>query len=143
MITLIVRKTIRATPQRLFEAWTQPEQLLRWWGPKDVVCIDATVDLRVGGRYRLANRFPDGRVLWIGGEFEHIEPPSLVVYTWRIEPDTASERVTVRFERREDATEVVVVHERIATAPVSDQHGQGCGSVLTGWRCLYRPAPTS
>jgi uncharacterized protein YndB with AHSA1/START domain len=73
MITLVVRKTIRATRERLFDAWTQPIQLRQWWGPEDVECLDAEVDLRVGGRYRIANRFPDGRVVWITGEFELIE----------------------------------------------------------------------
>jgi uncharacterized protein YndB with AHSA1/START domain len=67
MITLVVRRTIRATPERLFEAWTEPAQLRRWWGPQDVECLDAQVDLRVGGQYRIANRFPDGRIVWIAG----------------------------------------------------------------------------
>jgi len=74
MITLVVRKTIRATPERLFDAWTQPTQLRQWWRPDDAECADAQVDLRVGGQYRIANRFRDGRVVWITGQFEVIEP---------------------------------------------------------------------
>jgi len=132
VITLMVRKTIRATPERLFEAWTEPGHLRRWWRPKDVECIDAEVDLRVGGQYRIANRFPDGRVLWIAGEFERIERPSLLVYTWRVEPDAAPERVTVRFERRNDATDVVIVHERIASPMIRDQHERGWRECLDG-----------
>jgi uncharacterized protein YndB with AHSA1/START domain len=44
------------------------------WGPEGVSCIAAEVDLRVGGRYRIANKFPDGRVFWIVGELQIIEP---------------------------------------------------------------------
>ncbi len=132
MITLVIRKTIRATPARLFDAWTQPAQLRQWWGPKEVECIDAQVDLREGGRYRIANRFPDGRVVWIAGEFERIEPPSRLVYTWRVEPSEVSERVTVRFEGHDEVTDVVVVHERIADPTARDVHEQGWRDCLDG-----------
>lgn len=136
MITLEVRKTIRATPQQLFDAWTQPAILRQWWGPKGVTCIDVQMDLRVGGSYRIANRFQDGRVIWIAGEFEQIESPSLLVYTWRVEPQTTSERVTVRFERRGGATDVIVLHERIAEEAARDQHERGWRDCLVSLQAL-------
>jgi uncharacterized protein YndB with AHSA1/START domain len=80
-LTLVVRRTIGASPERVFDAWTKPERLRLWWGPRDVTCTAAEVDLRVGGRYRIANQFPDGRVVWISGQFECIEPPRLLVYS--------------------------------------------------------------
>jgi uncharacterized protein YndB with AHSA1/START domain len=135
MLTLVVRKVIRASPERLFAAWTEPAQLRRWWGPAGVECTDAEVDLRVGGGYRIANRFADGRVVWIAGEFEVIEPPRRLVYSWRLEgqPGAAeSERVTVRFDSHEAGTEVVVSHERIATTEDRDQHTAGWEGCLEG-----------
>src|SRR5262249_32889668 len=103
--SLVVRKTIRATAQYLFDVWTQPEHIKRWWGPANVTCVEATVDLRIGGGYRLGNRLPDGTVLWIVGQFEVIDPPHKLVYTWRLESETQGyERVTVLFEPRGDAT---------------------------------------
>ena len=108
-ITLVVRRVIRASPERLFDAWTEPAQLKQWWGPQAVVCITAEVDLRVGGRYRIANQFPDGKVLWINGEFEVIERPLKLVYTWRLTAETGpSERVSVTFDARGQGTEVIV-----------------------------------
>jgi len=129
---LVVRRRIRATPERLFAAWTEPSQLRQWWGPRGVDCIDATIDLRVGGRYSVANRFPDGRVVWISGEFEVIEPPHRLEYTWRMESQTTSERVTVRFERDGDATEVIVTHERIPDERTSEMHERGWRECLDG-----------
>src|SRR5215469_7586086 len=79
---LVTRKTIRATAQRLFQAWTQPMHLRKWWGPAGIKCIDAVVDLRVGGSYRIGNRLPDGKCLWISGKFEVIEQPHRLIYTW-------------------------------------------------------------
>jgi uncharacterized protein YndB with AHSA1/START domain len=139
-IALVVRRTIRATPERLFAAWTEPAQLRRWWGPAQVECPVAEIDLRGGGRYRLANQFPDGSIWWVAGTFETVAPPTLLVYSWELSPgeiapggaappQQAVERVTVRFEPRGDVTEVLVTHERIAdeTARVSHEKGWiGC-----------------
>jgi len=132
--TLVVRRIIQAAPERLFKAWTEPEQLKKWWGPQSVTCVDAEVDLRIGGRYRIANQFPDGKVLWISGEFQVIEPPHKLAYTWRIGPDSLpAELVTVTFEPRPaGATEVIVVHERIPNKNARDRHEQGWFGCLDG-----------
>jgi len=133
MVTLVVRKTIHATPGCLFAAWTEPAQLKEWWGPEGVACIDPEVDLRVGGRYRIGNRLPDGKVLWIAGEFEVVDPPYQLTYTWQLEgAPRASERVTVRFEPRGSATEVVVTHERIPNKAIREQHEYGWHGCLEG-----------
>ncbi len=125
-LTLIVRRSIRATAEKLFDAWTEPEQLTQWWGPNAVICTAAEVDLKVGGRYRIANQFPDGKVLWISGEFELIERPKRLIYSWRIGPESApAERVIVRFEQSGSNTEVIVTHERIPAVPMRDLHQQG------------------
>lgn len=131
-LSLVVRRIIRAKPERLFEAWTTPAQLRRWWGPDSVECSSADVDLRVGGRFRIANRFPDGRVLFIEGVFETIEPPHRLVYTWTIGDTDTPERVTVRFEPAEQATEVIVVHERIGTSEAQRGHERGWIGCLDG-----------
>lgn len=132
--TLVVRKIIQATPERLFTAWTQPEQLKKWWGPESVICMEAEVDLRIGGRYRIGNKLPDGTILWISGEFQVIEPPHKLVYTWRIGPESRpAELVTVSFEPRPaSATEVIVVHERIPNKAARDTHEHGWFGCLNG-----------
>lgn len=132
-ITLEVRHSINATPERLFDAWTDPAQLVAWWGPEGVVCIGAQVDLRVGGKFRIGNRLPDGAELWIAGEFVTIDPPHMLRYTWLIEGTMGStEMVTVRFEPRNSETEVVVQHERIPDAAAREQHACGWEGCLDG-----------
>ena len=132
-IHLIVRRIINATPQRLFEAWTTAEQLTKWWGPQGMSCPVAEVDLRVGGRYRIANVSASGDTTWISGEFESITPPKELVYTWSVEPATMPpERVTVRFEARDGKTEVIVIHERIVSDAARDQHNRGWQGCLAG-----------
>ena len=135
-LTLVVRRHVRASPQALFDAWTRPELLIRWWGPQGVTCPEAEVDLRPGGRYAIANETPSG-TLWIRGEFLVIEAPNRLVYTWRVGDDGPNDqRVTVRFEPREDGTEVIVLHEHIADQATADDHEagwQGCLEGLAVW----------
>ena len=140
-IALVVRRTIKASASRVFDAWTQPEQLRRWWGPRPVTCSAAEMDVRVGGAYRIANQLPDGRVLWISGTFEIVEPPYRLAYTWEIERETTASsersRVTVRFEPRDGGTEVIVVHESIDTEETRIDHEKGWNGCLENLEALF------
>jgi len=149
-ITLVVRRTIQATARELFAAWTTPEHLERWWGPHPVKCAGAEIDLRVGGAYRIANQLPDGTLLWIFGEFEVVDPPFRLVYTWRTDPHSeVPERVSVQFEPHGEATEVIVIHERIPNPAASARHEQGWVGCLDGLvnylmpDCRAGPRPAS
>jgi uncharacterized protein YndB with AHSA1/START domain len=129
----VVRRWIKATAEQLFAAWTRPELLVRWWGPEGVSCPTAEIDLRVGGSYRIANRFRDGRLVWIEGTFEEIEPPRRLVYTWRLESQSGTaERVTVCFLAAAASTEVVVTHERIPSEAARSGHERGWLGCLDG-----------
>jgi uncharacterized protein YndB with AHSA1/START domain len=150
-VVLVVRRTIRATAERVFAAWTEPEHLVAWWGPRPVTCSAVEVDLRVGGRYRIVNALPDGTSVTIAGEFREIEAPSKLVYTWRLAPGALrasiedsgiaeSSLVTVRFEQRDGATEVTVVHDQIPNVPVRESHEQGWNGCLDGL-ALYLEKP--
>ncbi|MEO8344098.1 MAG: SRPBCC domain-containing protein [Betaproteobacteria bacterium] len=133
LLALEKRRLISASPKRVFTAWTNPAELKKWWGPENVRCISAEIDLRVGGRYRIANEMPDKTVLWIEGVFEQIEEPSLLVFTWRLDTRSAQiERVTVRLLSQDQGTEVIVRHERISTSALRDQHLHGWLGCLDG-----------
>ncbi|HEV3192867.1 MAG TPA: SRPBCC domain-containing protein [Polyangiaceae bacterium] len=132
-VVLVVRRTIQASAERVFDAWTRPEQLRVWWGPRPVTCSGAEVDLRVGGRYWIANALPDGTTVVIEGEFREIQRPQKLVYTWRMgQGAQAPSLVTVRFEARSDATEIIIVHENVPSADVRDSHEKGWNGCLDG-----------
>lgn len=133
-LSLVVRRKIKSSPERLFEAWTTPAHLRAWWGPRGVKCNEAVIDLRVGGHYRIGNLLPDGKVVVIEGTFELIEPPSKLIYTWCVDHGPI-ERVTVRFEvdaRAPGSTEVIVVHDDIRDDAVRTTHETGWSGCLEG-----------
>lgn len=139
-VTLVMRQTVKAPPAEVFSAWTETERLQLWWGPEGVACIGAEMELRVGGVYRIGNRFPDGKVIWLAGRFEVIERPRRLVYTWGVEPAVPAERVTVSFEAREGGTEVIVTHERIPDLATRDMHRMGWEGCLKGLSDYLRGA---
>jgi uncharacterized protein YndB with AHSA1/START domain len=141
-LVLVVRRVIKADAIVLFEAWTRPEHLLAWWGPRPVRCVDAAVDLRVGGRYRIVNELPDGAHLDITGEFQCVEAPHKLVYTWSVGAASAGpELVTVDFEARGPRlTEIVVTHRRIASEAMRDSHANGWEGCLDGL-AVYTASP--
>jgi uncharacterized protein YndB with AHSA1/START domain len=56
---LVIERTFKASPEQIFDAFTDPTQLAQWWWPKGFTCPAAKVDLRVGGTYKLAMQWPD------------------------------------------------------------------------------------
>lgn len=133
--TLVVEKRVRAPIERVFEAWTTASQLIAWWGPDDVVCIGATIDLRVGGHYRIGNQLADGQVIWISGTYEDIMPPNRLVFSWSIDQGAPStERVTVNLQSSGDgtATQITVTHERIRDIKAREGHAVGWTGCLDG-----------
>jgi len=84
--------------------------------------------VRVGGRYRIDNELPDGRVLVIAGEFVAVDAPTALVYTWRVAPsaaDAVDELVTVEFLAHGTDTEVVITHERVVDERKRGEHEDG------------------
>jgi uncharacterized protein YndB with AHSA1/START domain len=126
--TLNLRRIFKAPREKIFRAWTDPEELKKWWGPEGYTTPSAEVDLRVGGKYRLGMRkLPDGQIFYLSGIYREVRPPERLVYTWRWEaqPEHGETLVTVEFRQVGDSTEVVLTHERFPTEKARDDHNRG------------------
>ena len=131
--TLNLRRTFKAPREKVFRAWTDPEELKKWWGPEGYATPPAEVDLRVGGKYRLGMRkLPDGELFYHSGIYREVRPPEKLVYTWRWEaqPEHGETLVTVEFRELRDSTEVVLTHERFPTEKARDDHNRGWSGCL-------------
>ena len=131
--SLSMTRTFTAPRERVFQAWTDPEELKKWWGPGGYSTPTAEVDLKVGGSYRFGMKPPEGEVFFLSGEYREIRSPEKLVYTWRWEgsEDHPEETlVTVEFRDRGEITEVVVTHEKFRDEEQCHQHEVGWAGCL-------------
>lgn len=94
-LTLEMRRVLRAPPSRVFRALTEPSELAMWWGPNGFTAPSVEIDLRVGGRYRIAMQPPEGELFYLAGKFVEVDPPSRVGYTFRWEDPDPEDQETV------------------------------------------------
>jgi uncharacterized protein YndB with AHSA1/START domain len=125
--TLRIRRIVPATKERLFRAWTEPNQVTRWWTIGEGWKAEfAEIDLRVGGKFKVGNKPRAGEPILLTGEFLEVEPPDKLVYTWRFGATNPEESViTVEFNEVGDQTEVLITHEHS-----SKEMGPGA---VAGW----------
>ncbi len=124
--TLEIVRTLPASAERVFAAWTRPEKLRVWFAPGQMTVPVAQADLRVGGAYRVEMHAPDGAVHTAVGTYREIVPNERLVFTWGWEGDPSPESlVTVAIRDLGGKTELKLTHDRLASAESREQHLQG------------------
>ena len=78
---LVIERTFDAPRKLVWEAWTQPERVRVWWGPKHFITPVYEIDLRVGGKFLLCMRSPEGQEIWGTGVYREIVPQERIVAT--------------------------------------------------------------
>ncbi|MDE1995097.1 MAG: SRPBCC domain-containing protein [Rhizobiaceae bacterium] len=108
-ITLI--REIAAPRELLFRLWTEPEHLVRWWGPQNMSAPSVSVDLREGGAWRHCILGPDGKEYWSHGRYMEIAPPERLVFTFAWEGHGGrlehQMQVTIEFYEKGEGTRLV------------------------------------
>ena len=126
-ISLSLVRTIKAPPEKVFAAWTDPKTLKKWMSPtKEMEVAVAETDLRVGGRYRILMREPDGREHGVVGIYKEIVNPKKLAFTWGWENSAEMNTlVTVELRRKGAGTELTLTHSKFADDKTRDMHNQG------------------
>lgn len=88
-------RVLDAAPPAVWRALTEPDEVVRWWGPAGFTTPSIDLDLRIGGRYRIEMKPPDGGAFFLQGEFRDVAPPSRLVYTFRWEDPDRDDQETV------------------------------------------------
>jgi len=130
--TLELRKMVDAPQERVFRAWTDLDQIRKWWGPGGFTLPEARQDLREGGTYRFGMRAPDGKMHWLKGQYREIRPPERLVFTWNWDEDGAIPEtvVTVQLIPIGKQTQVIVTHGPFPTEQDRNNHNMGWTSML-------------
>jgi glutathione S-transferase len=145
--TVRVERTFEAPAEAVFDAWTNPEVLRRWWTANPAwEPADAEIDLRVGGGYRLAIRDPEAEEDHVVvGTYREISRPQRLVYSWAWEgtgPYAGHEsEVAVTFQEDPPGrTTVVIEHAGLLDDTSRANHARGWNGVLDSFARSGIPA---
>jgi uncharacterized protein YndB with AHSA1/START domain len=109
---LVLTRTFDSPAKIVFDAWTKPELLKRWWAPASmgVSLFSCESDVRVGGRYRFAYGRDPKQPMVFSGTYTEVVPPTRLVFTQLFEPMRSAGEgiITATFTEREGTTEFVL-----------------------------------
>jgi len=130
--TLRLERTYRASAQAVFDAFTSPEVMRRWWHPeRDWETNEAEVDLRVGGAVRVVMRDPrEDAEYGGGGRYTEVDPPRRLAFTWLWDDNTTRMLIEIDFEEHDGVTVVRFTHSGLWDEEAVRAHDYGWGQVL-------------
>jgi uncharacterized protein YndB with AHSA1/START domain len=123
--TLTMTRRFEATPQRVFEAWLDPEQVARWMGPRGMTADVNQLDARAGGGYAITMHMSDGTSVQVNGTYKEITRHTRLVFTWKWQNDMQDTLVTLTFKPVGRATDMTIEHSGFPNSEVRDNHNKG------------------
>jgi uncharacterized protein YndB with AHSA1/START domain len=139
--TLIIKRMLNAPQELAYKAWTSAEHIQQWMQPEPGMVVPrVSMDVRVGGKFRIQMKNPEGEFFTAVGVFQEVKEPERLVYTWDWEKDGSGEEfgevegktslITVEFLKRGERTEMVLMHSRLATVETRDNHARGWSRIV-------------
>jgi len=129
--TLVIKRTVPAAVERVWDAWTNPEKLSRWFAPEGFDVGKVQADAETGGQYRIEMNDPDCDSHIVMGQYLEVVRHERIQSTWQWEGSDIETLLTVEFTAGEGGTtELTLTHERFPDAELRDKHNQGWTGVL-------------
>ena len=138
-LVLMMQRKLKASPERLFDAWTKPELMKQWFhAGVDMTTPVAEADPKVGGSWRVVMRKADGKDYPNNGRYLVLDRPNKLVFTWHPMGQADYEtKVTLLFKKiSEEFTGMTLTHEGLRDKDWYDRHNAGwvaCVDSLQNW----------
>lgn len=123
--TIVQEIAIEGPAERIFEALTNPSQVVQWWGaPGRFQMTHMEADLRVGGKWAMRGTGLEGKPIIVRGEYRQIQRPRLLVFTWTPSWQGDATESTVRFEleEKDGITSVRLTHSGLVSESSRGSH---------------------
>jgi uncharacterized protein YndB with AHSA1/START domain len=127
-LVLELQRVLRGPPPVVFAAFSDPSELVKWWGPKGFAVPSLRFHARVGETYRIEMQPPDGDPFFLTGEFRDVDPPARLAYTFMWEepdPDDVETLVGLSFRDLGESTEVALTQGAFKTEARRALHRDG------------------
>ena len=130
--SLVLKRRLNAAPEKVYEAWTKPEQMTHWWGvsggPRPPV---AETDLRVGGRFKVQFWDPKSEHHSVSGVYREVVPNRKLAFSWAWQSTPERESlVTIELNPVTEGTMLTLTHEQFFDEQARDDHGRGWNVAL-------------
>jgi uncharacterized protein YndB with AHSA1/START domain len=136
--SLTMKRRLNASPAQVFKAWTDPKLMTRWFGPENVETLEAKIDCRVGGGYRVAMLENTGERHEVSGTYHEVVENERLVFSWSwvTTPERVS-RVTVTLKPDGDVTILTLLHEKLFDESVVKSHTHGWTGTMVKLEKLF------
>ena len=131
--SLTLERKLKAPAEKVFAAWTDPEKIVHWFGPAETTSgsVQADMDVRVGGRYRMRFKTADGESHEVGDVYKEVKPNERLVFSWAWHSTPERESlVTITLKADGDGTILTLLHERFFDDKARDGHKRGWTGTL-------------
>jgi uncharacterized protein YndB with AHSA1/START domain len=131
--SVTLARRIKASPAKVFAAWTDAEKLIMWFGPAQTIdgSVNAKLDVREGGRYQISFKTDDGEYHQVGGVYQEVVPDQRLKFTWAWHSTPERESlVTVTVKPDGDGTLLTLLHEQFFDQAAADGHKRGWTGTL-------------
>ena len=132
-LELVITRVLDAPPVLVYRAWTEPEHMLRWMGPKGFTAPSAKLDVREGGKYRALIRSPEGKDYWFHGVYREVVANKRLVFTfaWEEEGERGEENlVTITFAEENGKTRMTFTQAPFRSHEERDGHEGGWSEAI-------------
>jgi uncharacterized protein YndB with AHSA1/START domain len=128
--TFVIERTYEAAPARVWRAWADPEEKLRWFGPRVLRKPEHELEFRVDGIERMTVQAPDGALYTFAARYQDIVEGERFVHTYEMYRDDARISVsvaTVEFEAAGTGTKLTMTEQGVfldgLDTPAEREHG--------------------
>jgi len=138
--SLTLKRRIKASPEKVYAAWTDPQKLIRWFRIPTVVAasVRAEIDLRPGGRFRFSFDDLSGEHHEVGGVYREVVPNARLVFSWawHSTPERESQ-VSITLKPESGGTLLTLHHEQFVDERARDGHARGWVAMLDNIEQLF------
>ena len=126
---LVLKRTFQTSLDAIWAAWTEKDQIEKWFGCGATASVEATIDLKVGGEFFFKMGHEDGSSFAAGGSYTEITPKTRLAYTWNWKGDPQMEfgetDVLLEFKELDGAIELTLTHSGFPSPELTSMHEGG------------------
>jgi uncharacterized protein YndB with AHSA1/START domain len=140
-LVLRIERVLPAPRAAVYRALTNPEELREWWGPRGFTTPEVDFDPQVGGSYRIAMQPPEGDLFHLTGNFQDVDAPARLAFSFRWNPPDPDDRetlATLTLEEQGRETAIRLVQGEFATEERLALHEAGWGESFERLEALLR-----